>query len=71
MEKKVVSAISFICSACQQEDLKVERVVRTSDGMIYITFTCLDCEAINNVDMDSIMSSLYTTPFADGGKRVH
>jgi hypothetical protein len=71
MEKKVLSAISFICSACQGEDLKVERAVRTGDGMLYFTFICLDCEAINNVDMTVILQSLYTVPFADGGKSVN
>ena len=66
-----MNAISFTCSNCQSEDLKVERAVRTDDGSIYFTFVCVPCKAINNVDLTAILQSLYTVPFADGGKSVN
>ena len=70
-KKKVVSAVNFLCTKCGKEHLAVNRTVRADDDKIYFEFACLDCAAVNVVELMASLSQLYTKPFAAGSKLTH
>lgn len=71
MHKKVVNAINFLRTQCEGQNLKSTRTVKTDDDKVYFEFVCLDCNATNTIELMSILTSLYTVPFAPESKLIH